>query len=259
MLEVNEFNNISFDKAIIGLEAKMASLGIRNPQVCLEKTKYSDSSCGSLRFQIDSISSNGKRHLKANPNIVIPFSIDPDDNTYTSGKFYFSSIRYLILSAIVPMNDKWKSSSSSLNLDLYVRLLTGKFKGSIGQVFPNKILLGKSPETNAPIYVSLLAIQNLQLVETDRTELVFQKKTLQIYDSYNNLLEIGESLVYVDRGKLEFATVVGFDTLRKRVIIQNSSGTKDFLKSDRNMMNITKLGPKAMRDLILKNQLEKNT
>lgn len=142
-------------------------------------------------------------------------------------------------------------------LDLYFELLHGKYKGSIGKHRGIQwVELAKDPISGKQPSVNFLAKKNMRLrVDAIGPTLVFAKTDFEVFDSFENKIESGDILVFVESGKIAYATFVQFDPLNKRLIIKLPNGKQSDVAMSRNMMNVTKMPANVMRNEILKAQL----
>jgi len=142
---------------------------------------------------------------------------------------------------------------------VFVEVLIGKYKGSIGFLTFRGIELGIDIVSGSGVTVSMLSTKNLRFApEATHTRLVYEKVKLTTQDTFGNTNDIGDIIVYVDNGKLNFGIYIEDDVVEKRIVLKTMIGKKirrEYLKLTRDMMNITKMPSGKLATQIFKAQL----
>jgi len=142
---------------------------------------------------------------------------------------------------------------------VFVEVLIGKYKGSIGSLTFRGIDLGKDSVSGSGVTIPLLSTKNMRFApEATHPHLVYEKITLDTKDSFGNKNEIGDIIVFVDNGLLNFGVYIDDDTVDRRIVLKVMIGTKlrrEYLKPSRNMMNVSKMPSSKISTQIFKAQL----
>lgn len=142
-----------------------------------------------------------------------------------------------------------------------VRLLTGKYKGSVARRLPyNKVHLGKNPSTGREILINTLSAKNMEIVwdKNERPHVAGLEHfpPVDFKDSLGNSIEHNDIIIYIT-GSNDLSTGIFVDTdrVKKRMIIQNSSGSRETLGDKRAKYNLKHLNLEQIRNQILANKL----
>lgn len=142
-----------------------------------------------------------------------------------------------------------------------VRLLTGKYQGSIAQRLPyDKVSLGKNPSTGREIVIKALSAKSMEIVwdETERPRIngLEHFPPITFKDNLGNPIEHNDVIIYITGANdLDTGIFVDTDRVNKRMIIQNSFGNREPLGEKRSKYNLKYLDSEQIRNQILVKKL----
>jgi len=134
-----------------------------------------------------------------------------------------------------------------LDVQPYVEILSGKYKGSIGYLQYKTIRLGSDYKNTCPLPTA----KNLRLLPDYEGPPVMKVRAREIRDIFDQTIAPGDKVIFADRGKLRIGVLVEYRFHDNRALVKTPEGTEEVNPRKSQIVNCQKINESFIANTVL--------